>query len=369
MPTDAGRAPPVDGDQPRYEPVKLLGSGGMGEVVLAHDHDIARRVAVKRLNTETSDPSIFARFVDEIRTVGRLEHPNIVPIHDVGIDELGRYYFVMKYVAGETLQSVIGKLRAGDASYHRTYSCERRIQVVLALLNALAYAHDHGVLHRDVKPANVMIGNFGEVVLMDWGVAKPMASKEGGGAVAGGGIPDSVTDRTSSTRFGSLIGTPAYMSPEQARGENDSLDARSDLYGVTVLFHELMSLRHYLDAKSSAQSTLAAVVGERFGFVRAMFHVHPNQPRLPGEIAHFVVRGLAKAKEDRFQSAGEMIAELERILEGRVRVECPITLTKRGFRELGRFLDRSPSFAVLALLGIVGAVLFTGITLIRSVVG
>ena len=98
----------------RYEPTKLLGAGGMGEVVLVRDHDIERKVALKRLLPELTDPVILARFVDEIRTVGRLEHPNIVPIHDVGVDELGRYFFVMKYVEGETLEAIIEKLQAHD---------------------------------------------------------------------------------------------------------------------------------------------------------------------------------------------------------------------------------------------------------------
>ena len=151
----------------RYEPLKLLGAGGMGEVVLVEDQDIARRVAVKRLLPELTHPSVLARFVDEIRTVGRLEHPNIVPIHDVGIDDLGRYFFVMKYVEGDTLESVIEKLAARDPVTLARYSFEQRIELFLGVLHALEYAHEHGVVHRDIKPANVMIGRYGEVVLMD----------------------------------------------------------------------------------------------------------------------------------------------------------------------------------------------------------
>src|SRR5262249_60463772 len=156
------------------------------EVVLVNDRDIERQVALKRLLPELQDPALLARFVDEIRIVGRLEHPNIVPIHDVGVDELGRYYFVMKYVEGETLESIIEKLAAGDPAYVRTYSYERRIEIFLGLLHALEYAHSHGVVHRDVKPANVMVGRYGEVVLMDWGIAKPLASKRDPAAAASG---------------------------------------------------------------------------------------------------------------------------------------------------------------------------------------
>src|SRR5215470_11562537 len=145
----------------RYEPTKLLGAGGMGEVVLVRDQDIERKVAIKRVLSGHDDPATLARFVDEIRTVGRLEHPNIVPIHDVGVDELGRYFFVMKYVEGETLESIIAKLRAGDPAYLAKYSVEVRIELFLGILNALAYAHAQGIVHRDIKPANVMIGRYG----------------------------------------------------------------------------------------------------------------------------------------------------------------------------------------------------------------
>jgi tRNA A-37 threonylcarbamoyl transferase component Bud32 len=164
-----------DGKQ-RFEKIRLLGEGGLGEVVGAHDHDIGRKVAIKRLRAEVRSPAALARFVDEIRTIGKLEHPNIIPIHDVGMDESGELYFVMKYVDGETLEDVIQKLAAGDREYHERYTFERRVEIFRALLEALAFAHDRGIIHRDIKPANVMIGKFGEVLLMDWGIAKSLRS-------------------------------------------------------------------------------------------------------------------------------------------------------------------------------------------------
>src|SRR4029077_11444666 len=123
----------------RYEPSKVLGAGGMGEVVLVSDHDIDRKVAIKRLLPELTDQATLARLVDEIRTVGRLEHPNIVPIHDVGVDEAGRYFFVMKYVEGETLETIIEKLAARDPAYTARFSVEARIEIFLGLLHALEY--------------------------------------------------------------------------------------------------------------------------------------------------------------------------------------------------------------------------------------
>src|SRR6185369_8827715 len=141
----------------------------------------------------------------------------------VGVDELGRYFFVMKYVEGETLESIIEKLRARDPEYLLRYSVEVRLEIFLGVLHALEYAHAQGIVHRDVKPANVMVGRYGEVVLMDWGIARPIGAARDPAAGADGEIEGDggARGRMFATRVGSVIGTPAYMSPEQARGEND----------------------------------------------------------------------------------------------------------------------------------------------------
>jgi len=357
--------PRIDGDgadvrlsvepRTRYEPVKLLGAGGMGEVVLVEDQDIARRVAVKRLRPELTHPSVLARFVDEIRIVGRLEHPNIVPIHDVGVDDLGRYFFVMKYVEGETLESIIDKLAAGGPEYHRAYTFERRIEIFLGVLHALEYAHAHGVVHRDVKPANVMIGRFGEVMLMDWGVAKSVDSTRDLLVGAEGELgTDEKRGRAFATRVGSVIGTPAYMSPEQARGENDRVDARADLYSATVLFHELTSLRHLLSDAKSVDEVISTVGTKDRTFFELAAVRHPDHAAPPAELIHFVLKGISLDPARRFQSAGEMIDALQGILEGKVQIQCHVTCTKRAARELGRFVDRRPHLSFFAMLGVLG---------------
>jgi len=136
---------------------------------LAQDRDIGRKVALKRLHTPhdhggTPSPSSLARFVDEVRTVGQLEHPNIVPIHDVGVDEAGNYFFVMKYVDGVTLEDVVEKLKAGEPDAVARYTIARRVEMFVGILRALEYAHQRGIIHRDLKPANVMVGDNGEVI-------------------------------------------------------------------------------------------------------------------------------------------------------------------------------------------------------------
>jgi serine/threonine-protein kinase len=343
----------------------------MGEVVLVEDQDIARRVAIKRLLPEREDPSVLARFVDEIRTVGRLEHPNIVPIHDVGVDEGGRYFFVMKYVEGETLESIIEKLAAGDEGYRARYSFERRIEIFLGVLHALAYAHAHGVVHRDVMPANVMVGRFGEVMLMDWGIAKPVGAARDLAAAAEATLVDEGgggRGRMYATRIGSIVGTPAYMAPEQARGDNARVDERSDIYSACALFFELLSLRHYLPAKATSGELLAAVIDEEVTFATLASMDVPQKPRPPRELVYFVARGLEKSPDKRHASVSAMIDVLQNVLSGRVDVHCHVTLTKRMLRETARRLDSHPGAVMLVLLGLVAAVLFAVVNLVRIVI-
>jgi serine/threonine-protein kinase len=353
----------------RYEPIRQLGMGGMGEVILVHDQDIARPVAIKRLLPELDDQATLVRFVDEIRIIGQLEHPNIVPIHDVGVDEQGRYFFVMKYVEGETLAAIIEKLRAGDPEYHRRYTMERRIEIFLGVLHALDFAHARGILHRDIKPANVMVGRYGEVVVMDWGIAKPMAAARDMAARASGpeAAPGATGERAFATRVGAYVGTPSYMSPEQALGQNDTLDGRSDLYSATVLFHELVTLKHYLGERGSIEALFEAIVGEEIGFRKLVSDRHPAQRSVPAELMHLVHRGLAKDPARRFQTAGEMIDVLQVVIEGRHEVQCHVTLIKRASREMGRFVDRHPQIAFLTWLAIAASVVASGVQLVRTV--
>lgn len=361
-------------ERPRYHPMRVLGRGGMGEVSLEVDRDIGRSVAIKRLLPQVAGDAGVARFVDEVRVMGRLEHPNIVPVHDVGVDDEGRYYFVMKHVEGETLEAIIEKLRAGDRETLERFSTEAKVEVFLGLLRALQFAHDRGFVHRDVKPANVMVGRFGEVMLMDWGIAKPIGNKanelappgapEAGGAadlVWAGALPSAGDARLSATHLGQLIGTPAYMSPEQARGRNDLVDARSDLYSATVVFRELLSLRHYLADAKTLEEVLAGVVVPHPVMV-GMRHTE----EMPTELAHFVDRSMALDPAKRFASAGDMIRALQNMLEGRVHVQCAATLTKRMTREAGRYVDRHPMRAFMGMVAGAGAVLAAAITLALS---
>ena len=360
-----------DGKQ-RFEQIRVLGEGGIGEVVGAHDHDIGRKVAIKRLRSEVRSPAALARFVEEIRTIGKLEHPNIIPIHDVGMDEGGELYFVMKYVDGETLEDIIRKLADGDPQYHKHYTFERRVEIFRALLEALAFAHDKGIIHRDIKPANVMIGKFGEVLLMDWGIAKslrgevpelPLApAPASSGQPASAAAPGSgKRSRAFETQLGSLIGTPLYMAPEQAAGE--ALDERADVYSVCMVLYELLYLRHPFASKASLDDVLAACRTEAIDLED---RVSPHQPPVPSELMWFLKRGLAKDKGERYQSMRAMIHVLDRRADGDICIDCPVTLAKSATLKSTKLIDAHPvafmtgftlfalSFVALVVLAIRG---------------
>jgi serine/threonine protein kinase len=354
-----GDAAPNDASAQRFVPVRVLGRGGLGEVTLVHDHDIDRPVALKRLHGAATSEEMVHRFAQEIRTVGQLEHPNIAPVHDVGVDDHGQHYFVMRYVEGETLEAVIARLANGDPEAHRHFTFERRVEVFLNVLHAIQYAHSRQIVHRDIKPANVMIGPYGEVLMMDWGVAK----KRGGAdrADADGGDDTSLYR----TRSGSLVGTPAYMSPEQAAGRTDQIDERSDVYSLCVLFYELLSLQHYLPGRSSVPEMLAAICNDS--------HVHashlpgnPHQTPVPAELGWFIEKGLAKDPADRYQSVTEMIDSLHRVLAGQFAVQCPVTLMKRVGGSGVRLADHHPIVAMLGSVALVLLVAFAMFELVRA---
>ncbi len=263
----------------RYQVLNELARGGMGAVLRAADCDIRREVAVKYL-LDQADARKKARFVEEAQITGQLEHPNIVPIHELGVDAKERLFFSMKMVRGRSLQQVFAELRDYPRTAEKEYTLSRLLTIFVNVCHALAYAHSRGVVHRDLKPANVMIGDFGEVYVMDWGLAKVLPHDAASGkpvAVIQAAAPpsfawaeaanaaNSATVQTSrqsgdeQTVDGTILGTPLYMPPEQAMGNIAAIDQRSDIYSLGALLYEMLTLQAPVEKEGGQLAILMRV--------------------------------------------------------------------------------------------------------------
>ncbi|MFL5309622.1 MAG: serine/threonine-protein kinase [Myxococcales bacterium] len=276
----AVREPDLSGT--RYRLDGVAGAGGMGTVYAVLDTELGRRVALKVLDVQ--DPEVEARLRREAEVLARLEHPGIVPVHDVGRLGDGRAFYTMKLVQGVRLD----RYAAGGPSLPSL------LRVFLRIAEAVAFAHARGVLHRDLKPQNVMIGPFGEVLVLDWGLAKVLSHSHGSSA------PLQPTQKPGDTGEGAVLGTPGFMAPEQAVGKSATADARADVFSLGALLQSLLPPR--------AQAPLLAIAR----------------------------KAMSPRPEDRYASAAEMAADVDRFLEGAPVSAYPEDLLRKLVRVAAR---------------------------------
>src|ERR1700712_2393346 len=289
----------------RFEDRGEIARGGMSSVRRVFDQLVLREVAMKVLEP-TRDFDQLARFVEEAQITGQLDHPNIVPVHDIEMDEQGLpTRFTMKLVRGETLSEMLSQMNVSALSGE---GLEQLLQAFLRICDAVSFAHSRGVIHRDLKPSNIMIGTHGQVYVMDWGVAllREMARS---------------ADRTSQVRFasdnipealGSLTGTPSYMAPEQARGEISNIDERTDVYGLGGILYFLLTQRAPHDSESVEESLRLAKEGD----VKPPSEVVSTSARLPPLLCRIAMKALSPAREDRYRNVSELKRDVEAFLRG-----------------------------------------------------
>jgi serine/threonine protein kinase len=262
----------------RYELREPVGQGGMGTVYRAFDRTLGRDVAVKVLRVGVTAPGTAARLQREARILARLEHPGIVPVHDAGTLPDGRIYYVMKLVRGERLEQVAQSAPTAEL-----------LRLFLRICETVGFAHAQGIVHRDLKPSNVMVGSFGEVLVLDWGIARLTRDPDADGGEGRPPEADLGTFRKGSdpgdTLPGTVLGTPGFMAPEQAQGWHHLVDARTDVYALGAI-------------------------------LRALVQPDPPSGRVPPPLVSIWSRAMAPEPDARYESAAALAADVARYLDG-----------------------------------------------------
>ncbi len=310
----AGRVAGVDGPlaadlehtKGRYSVQRKLGEGGMGEIRLCEDKRIGREVAFKTMRPDTAARrDALPRFLREARVQGQLEHPAIVPVYDLGLDDTGQPFFTMKRIRGLSLHEVVQRLKLKDPQTEERFTRRRLLTAFNTLCLALDYAHARGVLHRDLKPANVMLGDFGEVHLIDWGLARVSGVAELPTIDTGSSEP------LTNTRQGELMGSPGYLSPEQARGEHTTMTNAADIYSLGAILFELLTFEPMTPGElvDRIHATLRNEV-ERRPSVR-----FPDAD-VPPELERIILIATQHLPEKRYHRARHLARAVEKYLDG-----------------------------------------------------
>jgi tRNA A-37 threonylcarbamoyl transferase component Bud32 len=337
--------PLTSGSRDRYSVTRLHATGGLGRVWLAHDPGMNREVALKELLPERSGlPAAAARFVREARITGQLEHPGIVPVYELAGDDTGAPFYTMRFVRGRTLgEAIAGYHQRRASGTAGALDLRELLAAFVTLCQAVAYAHSRRVIHRDLKPANVILGDFGEVILLDWGFAKVLGEPETADpnatrdALASAADPG---DGVSATRYGQVLGTPAYMAPEQAAGAIDQIDERTDVYGLGAILYEIAT---------GAPPFRAETMKDLLERVRSVPPARPTSAvrDVPKPLEAVILKCLNKAPTDRYAGAKELAADVQRFL-----ADEPVSAYRDPLRvRAGRWARRNRTLvAALAVL-------------------
>ncbi|MFK8112395.1 MAG: protein kinase [Rubripirellula sp.] len=330
----------------RYRATKMHAKGGLGAVFSARDEELNRVVALKEILPEhSSNPRYQEKFVFEAEVTGSLEHPGIVPVYGLGRYEDQQPYYAMRFIRGHSFRNVIQKFHEEHSSPTSDTYFSREYRSLLRRLvdscNAMHFAHEHGVLHRDIKPDNIMLGDFGETLVVDWGLAKLVEENDGDGLATKLEVRSSVASESQ----GCAVGTPMYMSPEQAKGLQNQLDRRTDVYALGAVLFNITSGNYPVEGVSTPEIILKV----RSGNTRELRSLAPAAPRA---IASICLKAMALEPGDRYRTAVELAEDIERWMND----EVPLahvgreSFTEKAARLIRRYKSWTISGAVALLL-------------------
>lgn len=348
----------------RFRIVREVARGGLGVVFVAQDQQLRREVAVKRIREEKADDAILRqKFQREAEVTGQLEHPGIVPIYALGADANGQPYYAMRFIRGESLNDSIHafhrKLNAKEIVFDSP-ELRQLLRRFIDVCNAIAYAHERGVLHRDLKPGNIMLGKHGETLVVDWGLAKPMPTSR----VSTSESPASDEQETriqsdagdSETRHGCFLGTIAYAPPEQLRGEIDRLAPVSDVYSLGAILYQLLAGTPPIAGGRTIENALQQIEDLQTR------NLHTLRKDIPKPLAFICNRALRSRLEDRYVSVNELRDDVQRWLDD----QAIVAMKEPWSATAGRWIRRHQAISSSVGVGSMIAMVLLGVLFIRE---
>lgn len=341
-------------DRSAYRLIKVLAEGGMGELWVAADDSLHRQIILKRLKPAMAEhKELASRLLREAAVTAQLEHPNIVPLHELGIEcENGLPYFVMRYLKGRTLREEIERFHerpAAEVSDHRELA--KLLIMLRTACNAVAYAHSRGIIHRDLKAMNIHVGDFGEVIVLDWGLAKLIGARTAD-------VPDIIPDLDNSgdleqTTASHRIGTPLYMAPEQASGDHDAVGKATDIYGLGAVLFEILANEppHRVRRAVTKEELYRAIM------LRDSPRVEEANPKVDPVLSAICAKAMAKAPGDRYPAVLDFAGDIDHWLAGEPTSVYVEPWAKRAGRWIARRPLRAASafYAVVVVIGVIVA--------------
>lgn len=336
-------------DFSEFEDRKLLGLGGMGAVYYGVESGLNRNVAIKVLRPQYRNRSdLTEAFIREARLTAKIDHPNIVPVHRIGVFNDGGVYFTMRCITGDTLDSILAGLNEDRGTYRKDYTLRRLIEIFLSACNGVAFAHSRGVMHGDLKPGNIMVGKYGEVLVMDWGLAYDVS----GNVERDETLHKALMSEKGEDKSKDIGGTPAFMAPEHITGELTIPDRKSEVYALGAILYSILTLKRSPYSQADTQHKLA----------RQIVSGHPELPRkaapkfhvVPRELEAICLKAMEKDRSRRYNDVDELIQDIMNYLDGRpVKAYSPFFIYR-----MQKHIIRRPLIPAMILVFIVLSLFF-----------